>query len=131
MGFEDKLSILNSLNVTPSISTEAKNALINADLIVLGAGTQYSSLMPSYKIVRDSMTHIDEEKIVMVANLDPDHDIRGCSLEQIVARVNYFLFSDPNKKIFKVVVDSRITLPVGDVKGNILDIAECFGLSET
>jgi len=131
MGFEDKLSILNSLNVTPSISTEAKNALTNADLIVLGAGTQYSSLMPSYKIVRDSMTHIDEKKIVMVANLDPDHDIRGCSLEQIVARVNYFLFSDPNKKTSRIVVDSRITLPVGDIEGNILDIADIRSVSDS
>lgn len=63
---------------TPMLCDEARDALEQADLIILSSGTQWSSLIPTYategftEAVRNS-----QAKIIMVMNRQPDKDAPG------------------------------------------------------
>lgn len=81
-------SFLETQKKTPSPSTEAVKALSEADLIVYGAGTQHSSLFPSYMILNSLITEVDSRvPKVLIANLDFDHDIVGWDLQKLVESV--------------------------------------------
>ena len=63
---------------TPVLCDEARDALEQADLIILSSGTQWSSLIPTYategftEAIRNS-----QAKIIMVMNRQPDKDAPG------------------------------------------------------
>jgi 2-phospho-L-lactate transferase/gluconeogenesis factor (CofD/UPF0052 family) len=77
---------LKSLQAQAHISPEAEVALRNADLIVYGPGTQFSSLFPSYRVlgVTDGIRHSGACAKVFVANLEVDHDIQTLSLTELI-----------------------------------------------
>jgi|688.fasta_scaffold37171_4 2-phospho-L-lactate transferase/gluconeogenesis factor (CofD/UPF0052 family) len=93
----------------PALNPEVLDALRQSDIVILGSGTQHSSLFPSYKILKG---HIDLSSIrahvVMVSNLDEDADIRGWSVQEIVAQAESYLGS---RAINTVIVDSECSLP--------------------
>ena len=69
----------------PMLCLEAWQAIIEADLIILSSGTQWSSLIPTYAssgfsaAIRDSRA-----RVVMVVNRTPDHDSPGQSISDII-----------------------------------------------
>ena len=52
---EEKAERLRSLSRRAELSAEAEEALLAADLVIYGPGTQFSSLLPSYRIARDAI----------------------------------------------------------------------------
>jgi 2-phospho-L-lactate transferase/gluconeogenesis factor (CofD/UPF0052 family) len=69
----------------PVLCQEAHDALIEADLIILSTGTQWSSLIPTYassgfKSVMDQC----DAKIIMVMNRIPDKDSPGQSASDLI-----------------------------------------------
>lgn len=74
------------LSVVPSMSEEAIHAIQGADLIIFGSGTQFSSLLPSYRICKSHLIHTKAKKIFIVNN-DFDSDIRNITFEGLSSLV--------------------------------------------
>jgi 2-phospho-L-lactate transferase/gluconeogenesis factor (CofD/UPF0052 family) len=93
----------------PDLNPEVLEVLEGSDLIILGSGTQHSSLLPSYKILdaECGLTEFDA-KVIFVSNLDEDADITGWSIEEIVGRAEDYLGVGA---IDTVLIDSETTLP--------------------
>ena len=84
---EEKQSYLRRLASSVEISPEAEEALLAADLIVYGPGTQFSSLLPSYRIAAGAIRRSPAPAKVLVLNLETDHDIRSLTAASLVDRV--------------------------------------------
>lgn len=72
-------------DTVPELCFEAWHAIVEADLIILSSGTQWSSLIPTYAsrgfaaAIRDS-----EAMVVLVVNRTPDRDSPGLTASGIV-----------------------------------------------
>lgn len=69
----------------PILNDECKKALLDADLIILSSGTQWSSLIPTYASYgfKEVIEH-STAKIVMVMNRQPDKDSPGQTASDIL-----------------------------------------------
>ncbi|MFI5956391.1 2-phospho-L-lactate transferase CofD family protein [Cryptosporangium sp. NPDC051539] len=98
-------------------SVEATDALLCADVVVFGPGTQHSSLYPSYRIAAEAVRASHAPVKALVVNLDPDEDIRGRSAWDVVERALHYL-GDPgntNRVVTHVLHDPTSTLAgIGD-----------------
>lgn len=102
----------NELAPTPRPSAKVIKALSEADLVVLGAGTQHSSLFPSYKIISQEVRLGSLNcKVVLVSNLDEDKDIRGWSHSNILEKAEMYL--DSPGCVSKIIVDRLSSIPLG------------------
>ncbi len=86
LALEEKRRRLSAMEAPVSISEKAKEALLSADIIVYGPGTQHSSLFPSYKTVgvREAIRGSRARVKAFICNLEWDHDIRGLSAADLV-----------------------------------------------
>ncbi len=99
LGTEAKRDFLKKLECGVEISPEASRVLHDADLIVYGPGTQFSSLMPSY-LTRGLAKSLQESRArlkLFVANLDVDHDIQSLSVTDLVDKTLEFLGDPANE----------------------------------
>jgi 2-phospho-L-lactate transferase/gluconeogenesis factor (CofD/UPF0052 family) len=78
-------------------SAAALAALAAADAIIFGPGTQYSSLLPSYRILGEAIAASPAVLKLLVINLDPDQDIQGLSASDLVDRALVYL-GDPKNQ---------------------------------
>ena len=76
LGMEERARYLAGLSRDVALAPEAEQALLRADLVIYGPGTQFSSLLPSYRIARDAIRRSPASAKIFVANLEPDHDIQ-------------------------------------------------------
>jgi 2-phospho-L-lactate transferase/gluconeogenesis factor (CofD/UPF0052 family) len=88
----------------PKLSNEAQQALLQADLIILSSGTQWSSLFPTYASLGFKET-IEQcrAKIVMVMNRQPDRDSPGQTASDIIRIMTDRWF--PRNRL-RVVIDT-------------------------
>jgi 2-phospho-L-lactate transferase/gluconeogenesis factor (CofD/UPF0052 family) len=70
-----------------ALSDEAKEALAKAEVIIYGPGTQFSSLLPSYRIAASALQKSPASLKLLVLNLDHDYDIQSFGATDIVDRV--------------------------------------------
>jgi 2-phospho-L-lactate transferase/gluconeogenesis factor (CofD/UPF0052 family) len=70
----------------PPVSKEAEMALSEADVIIFGSGTQFSSLLPSYRICQEAILAAPGKKVVIVNN-QYDSDIRNISFDQFMDQI--------------------------------------------
>jgi len=77
---------IEALAKVPSISKDAEIALKEADVIIFGSGTQFSSLLPSYRICQDAILAAPGKKVAIVNN-QYDSDIRNISFEQFMGQI--------------------------------------------
>lgn len=89
----EKNDFLRDNSLQCEISDECRSAIMEADAIIYGPGTQHSSLFPSYIIAKNEIKKSKAHKI-LVTNLNYDHDIQGFSVNDLVDRVLYYL-DDP------------------------------------
>ena len=75
-------------NIKPDFNQIAKKAILNANIIIYGSGTQYSSLFPSY-LTKDFGKTIERSKAIKIyiSNILYDKDIKNLSGDEII---NYF-----------------------------------------
>ena len=83
---EDKRRLLSSWEKPVTLSADAAGALKDADVIVFGPGTQFSSLLPSYRTIgfADAIRANRRAPRVFVGNLDADHDIQSLTLTDLI-----------------------------------------------
>jgi hypothetical protein len=82
----EKRDLLAKLDAPVAISAEADMALRQSDIIIYGPGTQFSSLLPSYKTkgVPQAIQESQASVKIFVANLEEDHDIQGLTVSDLV-----------------------------------------------
>jgi 2-phospho-L-lactate transferase/gluconeogenesis factor (CofD/UPF0052 family) len=95
-----KRAALQTLHRPVSISPEAREALLHSDIIVYGPGTQFSSLLPSYKTAGlDEALSASRARVkIFVANIHRDHDIEAFSATDIVGKALELLHDPANKR---------------------------------
>lgn len=92
----DNIRLLRNEESLPASNPAAEQLLREADIIIYGPGTQYSSLFPSYLtkgIVESIQSNTHAEK-VFIANIARDYDILG---EDATTLVKAFLFNMSRK----------------------------------
>jgi 2-phospho-L-lactate transferase/gluconeogenesis factor (CofD/UPF0052 family) len=96
----DKRRILAELHRQATISREAEKALREADLIVYGPGTQFSSLLPSYVVrgVPEAIAASAASARILFVNLREDHDTPGLGATDLVDCALRFLDDPANDR---------------------------------
>ena len=109
---DEKALWLKNREVLPRISPEAEKAIIEADIVLFGPGTQHSSLLPSYRIAHEALRHSRALIKAFIMNLEPDHDIQLFSTKNIVDRALLYMNDKDNlsKVITHVLIDELCTL---------------------
>ncbi len=98
LDFNKKLQYLQNLSVIPEISSEAKETLEEADIIIYGPGTQHSSLLPSYitRGVREAIKANKKAKKILIININEDYDTQTLTAQDIFDNVLKYI-GDDNK----------------------------------
>ena len=75
----------NGQDAMPVLCAEAKKALLEADVIIMSAGTQWSSLIPTYASIGFRETiEACTAKLLLVMNRRPDKDSPGQGASEII-----------------------------------------------
>ena len=83
----------NGKEKLPTLSKEAKKVLKNSDLIITSSGTQFSSLIPTYKTI-GFLEIIENKPIYMIMNLTTDNDMTGYSKKEEYEKIKSYLKFD-------------------------------------
>jgi 2-phospho-L-lactate transferase/gluconeogenesis factor (CofD/UPF0052 family) len=78
-------------NVTPS--NESIEAVNNSDIIIFSCGTQWSSLIPTYKCLSHYINESNAKKFLIMNN-DEDYDCKGVSASEILNHVGKYINLD-------------------------------------
>jgi hypothetical protein len=125
MSFDEKQAYLSNLDKDVTISPEADRTLRNADVIVYGPGTQFSSLLPSYRTIGlpESISESRAAVKIFVANLEYDNDIQQLTVSDLVDNA-LKLLGDPSgerKLITHIFCDSACDTRVNGVRAGAID----------
>lgn len=99
MPLAEKKRYLEQRHAHVSLSAEAHDALRASDVILYGPGTQFSSLLPSYKTpgiaasIRESPASIK----AFIVNIKKDHDVQQFAATDLVDQALTFL-GDPDNR---------------------------------
>jgi 2-phospho-L-lactate transferase/gluconeogenesis factor (CofD/UPF0052 family) len=97
------IKLVNSQNVevVPDLTEEAKEKLLEADVIIFSSGTQWSSLIPTYihKGFRETI-EASKAKKYLVMNNYPDQDMAGLNSNDILETLSEYLPLDQIKVVF-------------------------------
>ncbi len=88
-----KAETLQKLSHRPGVNPAAQEALLHADIIIYGPGTQHSSLFPSYltdKVAETIAANRQAEKI-FVGNIAKDFEIRNETAASLVQKFLFYL----------------------------------------
>lgn len=103
-------SLIRALHIegVPSVNRDCLYAIKNADIIVYGAGTQHSSLFPTYLTLRESLNIADikNSKKILVENLDFYGDTAEWSTSDLLAAVAYYWGVSEKDAVTNVVESS-------------------------
>ena len=85
----------------PVLDGSARDLLLNSDLIVLSCGTQFSSLIPTYKTTLFADTFKQSKALkYLILNCDYDNDIVNYTGDELLDKINeYISLKEPDVKI--------------------------------
>ena len=112
----------------PEISKEAVTAIENADLIIFGTGTLFSSLLPSYRICQKYLLRSKSKKYLLINN-NFDNDINNISFDELLGKIkNEIQFSD-STYFTKIFVDNKSKILQSIYYPNVIvkDISDNLG----
>ena len=94
-------TLLNNLDYYNHLNPKIIDNLNNADIIILSAGTQWSSLIPSYmnKDIQNCLNK-NSHKIIFVVNVKEDVDMYGCSSIDMINAVSNYINLDNSKILY-------------------------------
>jgi len=95
----------------PILSERAKKVIKKSDLIIFSSGTQFSSLIPTYK-TKGFKEAIKEKEKYLVVNITRDKDMIGYSLEEELKIILKSLNYDVSKIISHTKIYSKLDIPV-------------------
>lgn len=96
---EAKRKLLREWESPVRLSEEAAAAIAEADVIVYGPGTQFSSLFPSYRTegITEALRGNAHAPKVFVANLDRDFDIQSLSVTRLLDKAFEMMSDEVNQ----------------------------------
>lgn len=108
LSFSEKKSYLSNLNCPVQLSVEAREAIIDSDIIIYGSGTQFSSMIPSYKTdgILEAVQKSNAKVKLLLVNIEKDHDIQSLTAMDLIDSVLYHLGDSENKH--GVITDALI-----------------------
>ena len=117
----NKIKFFNKCNKYPKINLEVKKKLSEADIIIYGPGTQYSSLFPSYltKNLRQTIENSKAKKF-LITNIFLDNDIINENVEDIINKFNFFFQKNHKNKLRKPLVNYYLINKYDDDDINLL-----------
>lgn len=98
------LAEIELLATIPKISSKAIHAIREADLIIFGSGTQFSSLLPSYRICKEEIIRASGQKILLVNN-QFDNDIKNIQFNEFIQLVLNELPNQNQSFFDKIFID--------------------------
>ena len=114
-GVHEQRAALQKIHRPVELSPEAHEALTDSDIIIYGPGTQFSSLLPSYKTfgIGEAIAGSRARVKIFVANIHRDHDIEALSATELVGRALELLHDPRNERgsITHVLYTNRSTRP--------------------
>ena len=91
----------NNNDYVPELNKNTKDILLKSDIILFSCGTQFSSLIPTYKTINFNETIIKSSaKKYLVLNSDYDDDIINYTGDELLNKINKFLTLDNIKIVF-------------------------------
>ena len=107
LDLQRQVDLLSRMEAVPALSPEASRAIAGADIILLGPGTQHSSLLPSYRIAAAALKSARSPVKALVMNLDEDHDIAGLAASDVVDRVLTYASTtgEPDRMLTHVLIN--------------------------
>jgi 2-phospho-L-lactate transferase/gluconeogenesis factor (CofD/UPF0052 family) len=98
-----KRELLRRWERPTGVCGEAGAALRNADVMVYGPGTQYSSLLPSYRLqgLRNCIQENGAAAKVLITNLESDNDTQTWGIENLIDKALEVL-DDPHNSSFLI-----------------------------
>ena len=88
----DKIIDVKFDKETPLLNKETKTILLKSDLIILSCGTQFSSLIPTYKTLLFKETFKKSKaKKYLVLNCDYDNDIINYTGDELLDKINEYI----------------------------------------
>jgi choline kinase/2-phospho-L-lactate transferase/gluconeogenesis factor (CofD/UPF0052 family) len=88
-------------NKFPILNKNTEDILLKSDIILFSCGTQFSSLIPTYKTNNFNRTiQKSMAKKYLVLNSDYDYDINNYSGDELLNKINEYLLLDNIKIIF-------------------------------
>lgn len=111
LSLDEKETWLNEHEKIPQIAAEAEQAIMNADIIIYGPGTQHSSLYPSYRIANKILNLSKAPIKALIMNLARDHDIQSWSAKDLVDNALRYLNDTNNQQdvITHILVNNHLT----------------------
>jgi len=102
VNFNDKndkiIDIYFNNNKYPTLNKETELLLLNSDIIIASCGTQFSSLIPTYKTIGFKETlHKSNASKYLILNCDIDNDIINYDADELLDKINeYIILNDFN-----------------------------------
>ena len=92
------IDIFFSNNKYPILNKKTKLLLLNSDIIIASCGTQFSSLIPTYKTIGFKETlHKSKAFKYLILNCDIDNDIINYNADELLDKINeYIILNDFN-----------------------------------
>jgi len=91
----------------PILSERAKKIIKDSDLIVLSAGTQFSSLIPTYK-TKGFNESIKNKEVYLIMNVSTDKDMKGYSKKEQFEIISKYVKFDKVFSDIHLNVDNEI-----------------------
>jgi len=111
----------NNNNYVPVLNKNTENILLKSDIILFSCGTQFSSLIPTYKTKNFNETIKKSfAKKYLVLNSDYDDDIINYTGNELLIKINQYLTLDNIKIIFNDNYNKNL-IPT-DTKFNYINI---------
>jgi 2-phospho-L-lactate transferase/gluconeogenesis factor (CofD/UPF0052 family) len=119
---------IERISKIPSVSIEALKALKDADLIIFGSGTQFSSLLPSYRICKNAILKSKAQKVLIVNN-NYDNDIRNIQFNEFAKNTLNELGQSNCDFFDSIIVDTHSVIkPLKEIPNlTIADVADPAG----
>lgn len=98
LDFEGKKKFLESRDKEVTLSEVAKEAIKNCDIIIFGPGTQFSSLLPSYKTkgIGEAIVSSSAKVKLFIVNINKDYDIQSYTAEDLIDNALNYLGDKEN-----------------------------------
>ena len=110
---------ISDLAIVPQVSKEAIESLESADVIVFGSGTQFSSLLPSYRICHKHIINSNAKKILIINN-KYDNDIQNITFDQLVNLVLKELEINDLNYFDAIIIDENSVIKPERISQNIV-----------
>jgi len=115
--FDKIIDIKFENNKIPLLNEDTKQLLLNSDIIILSCGTQFSSLIPTYKtlLFNDIFKESKADKY-LILNCDYDNDIINYTGDELLDKINEYISL---KEDVKIIISD-------DMNSKLFPLKKCY-----